>query len=583
MADYRAAVEEAKRLEKKCLEYSPYSGKINVEKTLDLSPDEVGDMNFNDLINLYERTEKITAARKKIYGMGEGTEPEKVVTKKETKKSKEIEKEMKKITTEALESAEEIKKEMDEKPIDLEVKTEAPKATKTADELEFDILDSELEAAKPKASAGFDDDLDLGLEEKTPAPKQVEDEMEFDDLDDTRKPTESTPPADEIELDTEEKVTPPVEEKHEDEFELEDMELPTKKEEVEPITLDEEKTEPVKEKESVVATKPVTTTPKPKKVPPVLKTEEKAVQKLESMDEKIRQALGGDVSKPKLKKRMLQLTKELFKEKSYNRREEIKMEITVLKNMLAGKVPAKAPVGKKGTVAKKAAVEKAAKGQLLETLVGTQKTGVANTKELILSRYSLKIKKMKSTFYGNLQTIPKEQLEKRKKLYEKLVLNLGMLEKKLPELITRYRDVTVQKHKTEMTKLRDSLGDSDTLIKKKIGSRLAALEGDYTKQFETVKQIVSKSISTVEELAGDTIEQQGTQNQKAKNIVREINETDGGTLLYYLHSKDPQYYKSYERKHVPKGEAISKARILMAKEKGLSDAMIRKYFGGMGG
>ena len=63
--------------------------------------------------------------------------------------------------------------------------------------------------------------------------------------------------------------------------------------------------------------------------------EELVTKKLENMENKIKEALGGEADETALKKRMLQLTKELFKEKSVNKREEIKLEITVLKDILA--------------------------------------------------------------------------------------------------------------------------------------------------------------------------------------------------------------------------------------------------------
>ena len=66
---------------------------------------------------------------------------------------------------------------------------------------------------------------------------------------------------------------------------------------------------------------------------------------------------------------------------------------------------------------------------------------------------------------------------------------------------------------------------------------------------------------------------------KADEIINEINTTDEGTLLYSLHMKDLDYYKRYERKHVSKAEALTRAKILMAREKGLSDSITRRYFG----
>jgi hypothetical protein len=52
-------------------------------------------------------------------------------------------------------------------------------------------------------------------------------------------------------------------------------------------------------------------------------------------------------------------------------------------------------------------------------------------------------------------------------------------------------------------------------------------------------------------------------------------------LLYFLHSNDADYYRKYERKQISKAEAICKARALMAKDRGLGDAAVKKYFSQM--
>ena len=70
----------------------------------------------------------------------------------------------------------------------------------------------------------------------------------------------------------------------------------------------------------------------------------------------------------------------------------------------------------------------------------------------------------------------------------------------------------------------------------------------------------------------------GKKKAKVQELVREINDMDEGTLLYFLHGKDAEFYKKYERKHLSKQEAIFRAKALIAKEKGLSDDMISKYF-----
>ena len=90
-------------------------------------------------------------------------------------------------------------------------------------------------------------------------------------------------------------------------------------------------------------------------------------------------------------------------------------------------------------------------------------------------------------------------------------------------------------------------------------------------------------IENLIELAGNEIfkkaeEKPKDAEAKAYEVLKEINETDEGTLLYFLHSKDAEYYKRYERKQLSKAEVLFKAKELMAKEKGLTEKMVKKYF-----
>ena len=73
--NFDAAIESAKRLERKLMEYVPYSGDIEMEKTLDMEPSDYIDLSFQDLVNEYERDQKILSTRKMaIFATGEKEE-----------------------------------------------------------------------------------------------------------------------------------------------------------------------------------------------------------------------------------------------------------------------------------------------------------------------------------------------------------------------------------------------------------------------------------------------------------------------------------------------------------------------------
>ena len=376
MEDYEQTISDVKSLERRAVGYKPYSGKIEIRKIIDISPGDFADLTYQDLLNLYERAAKVNVARQRLY---QTTETKKIVSErkeevneadydekaeatKRTKKSEEVEEQMKAITTKALADAEELGKEMERKPME----TEVPKST-AEKEIEFEVLD-DLETKK-----------------------------------DTKPEEEEQPSAT---LETTEEIIEPREKEILDVRKFQDLRTASERSSLEYKEEAEEKTE--------VAPPPKAAEEKATKaLPPVLGMEEELVtKKLENMENKIKEALGGEADETALKKRMLQLTKELFKEKSVNKREEIKLEITVLKDMLAGKIG-----GKKSTVkslGSKAAVEKAAKGQLLETLIGTQRTEISQSKDSMMSTYTTKIRTIKKKFYEKLHTISEDDEEERK-------------------------------------------------------------------------------------------------------------------------------------------------------------------------
>jgi hypothetical protein len=488
--EFRGAIEEAKRLERKLTEYMPYQGEMSVERTIDLDPREFVDLTYNDMINLYERTQKII----KTTGMG-------ILAAKEeapppSAESGEVESKLREMTTETLKTAEEVAKE----PIVIEKEIPRPEAPAEARAIEFEERPTVMEKEElPPEAPG------LELEKEKPAERPAE-------------------------------------------------------------KAEEPKVEVPLERKVIVAA-----------VPPALAEPGKvAERRYAQMEEQIRMAVGEKADEITLKKKMLELTKQLFKEKTTSKREELKLQITILKNMLAGAAAGATPAAG----ARKARDD--TYGRLYDTLLSTHQSEIAQTKDEIIDSYNKQIAGIKKKFYEDISA--SEDPSSRKQIFESFVFSVTSLIEQMPEVLEKYTEFTKKKHAAEMEKVRDSVSPEDRETKSKVEERLEYINTRYEQEFASVKGIVGRDIENLIEVAGSEIfkrpeeKPKETSEAKAFEIVKDINDTDEGTLLYFLHSKDPDYYKKYERKLVSKAEAIFKAKELMAKEKGLSDSMVTKYF-----
>ncbi|HIE53715.1 MAG TPA: hypothetical protein EYP90_00800 [Chromatiaceae bacterium] len=315
-----------------------------------------------------------------------------------------------------------------------------------------------------------------------------------------------------------------------------------------------------------------------------------AEEKFDAIESKVKGALGERVNETELKKKMLELTKQLFKEKSVNRREEIKSEITVLKNLLSGKAVKGAAKGKRVT-------DTMANAQVLDSLVKSQVSEIATTKDNITGPFREQLETAKASFYESIKGADNEEKKKR---YEALVFTLTSLSEQIPEVVDKYEDFMLKKHLAELEKLKATLGKKDTKTLADTAKRVKEITKKYPDELSSIRNIMTKEIDNIIESAGREVfvekepepekpeaaekkvkkKKPGKKEKEAKeqDKIFEINEMDEGTLLFFLHSKDKDYYKKYERRQVSKAEAILKAKALMAEEKGLSDDMIKKYF-----
>ncbi|MBI5046181.1 hypothetical protein HZC07_00415 [Candidatus Micrarchaeota archaeon] len=490
--EFSDLVEEAKTIEKKSLEYSHYKGDVSFSDSLSLEPIEYVDISYSDLVNLYERNQKILSAAT-MYS---------TASSKPTAATKNIETKLKEITTEALEQASEVQKEpLPSVPVEVSAPEESPpKIPSNEIEFEHKFISSSPPPNPPTPSE--EEKSKAALSDLSPEPK--------------------------IELEKPIPISPPVV-----------KEVPS----------------PPVERKIVLAT-----------IPPSLKEnpDSLALKRYQQIEDQVRLTIGEAPDESTIKKKMLDLTKELFKEKSVNRREAIKLEISVLKNLLGG--------GKNKS-------KKDPYAQTFETLLSTQQAELSQSKDSIVNSYNRQISDIKSKFYEDLSSA---DASKRKQLFEAFVFSLTSLSEQLPEVVRNYEEFALKKHSAELENLLQSLGKSDSALMTKVNSRLDYVKDKYVGEFFSLRSLIVKNIDSSVDLASrDIFKTNDKKSTESKNhdIVSEINSLDEATLLHYLSSEDPSYYKNYQEKKISKGEAIFYARVLVARSRGVSESMIKKHFG----
>lgn len=544
-SEFELAVDEAKRLERKVASYTPYKSKVEIARTLDLEPKEYVDLNYGDLLNMYERTEKILSTMGMLRA-ATGKAPEAQPTAPLSAKSEEVESKLKEMTTEVLQKADEMGKE----PI-----TAAPieKETAPAEAIVKPAPEIEIEKEPAKMEIEFEERETKGALEIERHVREEEQKIEKELEPETEKPPQ---------LEKAEGEPAAIEREKREETKAPSMHEP------EPQAQPAQTALPPQEKKIMLAA-----------VPPALREspDEAASKRFAKIEEQIMATMGGATDEVSLKRKMLELTKDLFKEKSINRREQIKLEITVLKNML---LATQEGGGRKKT--KKDAAS-AAHGQVLDTLINAEEAEVSQTKDTIIDSYKRQITQTRDKFYNELGST--EDTAARKRTLDTFLFSLTALLEQMPDVIKNYEDFAAKKHVSELEKLLSSLDGSEKDVDKRAKERIEFVKKGYSAEFSVVKAIIGRDIDNLMDEAALAVFSKGEEGPEAhkgskdREIISEINKTDDRTLLSYLSSKDNERYKSYEHKRISRAEALMSAKALLAKEKGLPADMISKQYG----
>jgi hypothetical protein len=312
-------------------------------------------------------------------------------------------------------------------------------------------------------------------------------------------------------------------------------------------------------------------------VPPVLAAPEEPKNVFEEIKGTFDSEWSGEKDEEKIKRKMLELTKELFREKSSSKREEIKRQITVLKNMLA--VPAEP---KKGKVAKE---EKYSSG-LFSAVSGAMDSEFASKISAFSSGAEKQISAAKERFKNSLVDIPEDDAGARKGVLDKLMFELTGIGEQVDAKSGAFIEEILEKHIDMISQFEQSLTEKDKVSADKADEKKEGLKAKYEKEMELLKTSIHTRINAIiEESSRGLIvsERKETKKEKGKeeasNIINEIAEIDEGSLLFYLHAQDLNAYKSFEHKRISRQEAVNLARRIMAKEKGLNEEVINKHWG----
>ncbi len=268
------------------------------------------------------------------------------------------------------------------------------------------------------------------------------------------------------------------------------------------------------------------------RIPPVLmgSPAESAAETVEKLGKQFASEVkaGKRVDKKGVKKRMLELTRELFREKSVDRREEIKKEIVALKNILTeaeGKAKPKADIF---TVVK-----------------NDQDYDLAAAKKAVNDAYEHALKPLLKYFDEEAA------LDKGAEAFVELEKKASELKDQVSALANKYEDYLVQKHTAEFGEI-VKMGKATEAMEE----RNAKVQGAYRAEFTALKESVWSEIDAAVE------------KRKGEAPAPAAGMSEEEELLAYLQAEEPLDYERYVRGEMTRVEALAEARRKRAARRG---------------
>ena len=582
---FEIAVAEAQIIESKALPHVPYSGSLEIKRVIDFAPEDYANASFDDLLNQYERVGKIIkTSRLNIYSTG--VSPKLSIQTKAKGgevEVKQVEVKLKEISEASLHKVEEMKNELEKEP-----QLKAPEQVTTSFEFEREWETVQKPEFEPEPESKLES-------ESKPETSFVQEEHEKLEEEFTSEKEEAKEKEKELPDFSHEEITDVAKEAG--------VKTATGRKELKPL---ERALARVRERKGLAPGRLGAPSPS---IPPAL---EAAVQSpsestvFETIQQTFNAEWGTERDEPKIRRKMLELTKELFREKSTSRREGIKQQIVVLKNMLitpAIAVPENTAERKmeKKMEKPKTLMERirAAEGvsystSLFATLSNTLSSEFSSKIDSFGSDSEKQISVARENFQSALSGISEDDSGSRKTAFDKFVFEMTKVNEQLVTESEKFRADISSRHAKAMDHYIASLDPKDEAAKKKAMQKKKEIIEGYEISISSLKTNIGNKISSLIDVSsrnilavestGDATQKPREEKKKKEELdvagtILEINGLDEGSLLYYLHSRDSATYKKFERGHLSKQEAVVVARRKMAKEKDLSDSVINKNWG----
>ncbi|MDD5337575.1 MAG: hypothetical protein PHS02_03775, partial [Candidatus ainarchaeum sp.] len=298
-------------------------------------------------------------------------------------------------------------------------------------------------------------------------------------------------------------------------------------------------------------------------VPPLFSSDpaNEALKKYSELEEKIPKE-SGKIDESEVKQRMLELTKQLFREKSITQRQKIKTEITSLREMLSKKPAAKRSVSYLAS--------------FFNSMEVDQKMELAAAKDSLSKEYRENLAKTLEAFSSSLKLTKNE--EDRRRIYAALVSDLQALQAQVETLGDKYESFFLKEHALSLQKLRDLAGmKNEKAVMESIDARASAIGLSYAADFLSFQEAVRNEISSI--IKTKKHEALETTMSKEMEMVLSIVNMGAEELLRYTHAHHPDKYAEFEKGRITKLELLSQARMLVARDSGLGKDTINKYFG----
>lgn len=296
---------------------------------------------------------------------------------------------------------------------------------------------------------------------------------------------------------------------------------------------------------------------------PLIAETEREVRKvpefLEESLPKPKITLPNNMSEKEIKMRMLELTKQLFKEKITSKKEEIKTEISMLKRLLSGESQIQEETNVSTTQSQPIIID-----AILEKYTNEAKSIADEIDE----RYNDDLNKLREDFSIKISSAKNEN--ERKVEFEALVSKIKEIIEKIGTETQEKRDKIIAIERSELKGIREAQGKED-----QIEQSIKA----YSEEFEEVKIGIAKELDAlIDNATAKVFGEASVEDSKGIEEIEEIDTMTPTALLNYLKANKPEVYKKYEKKQLSKSKAVLKAKIAIAKEKGVNKKVIDKYF-----